>query len=61
MTRQLCISITFLDSLFHGKADGDEPEWPPSATPSLSGPPGRGHALVVIVTGPMPRPKPSGG
>jgi CRISPR-associated protein Csb2 len=30
MTHYLCISITFLDSLFHGKADGDEPEWPPS-------------------------------
>ena len=27
--RQLCISVTFLDPLFHGKGD-DEPEWPPS-------------------------------
>jgi CRISPR-associated protein Csb2 len=30
MTRQLCISVTLLDPLFHGKGDGDEPEWPPS-------------------------------
>lgn len=30
MTRHLCISVTLLDSLFHGKGDGDEPEWPPS-------------------------------
>ena len=30
MIRQLCISVTFLDPLFHGKADGAEPEWPPS-------------------------------
>jgi CRISPR-associated protein Csb2 len=30
MTHHLCISITFLDHLFHGKADGGEPEWPPS-------------------------------
>jgi CRISPR-associated protein Csb2 len=30
MTYYLCISVSFLDSLFHGKADGDEPEWPPS-------------------------------
>jgi CRISPR-associated protein Csb2 len=28
--RYLCISVTLLDSLFHGKGDGDEPEWPPS-------------------------------
>lgn len=30
MTRHLCISVTFLDSLFHGKTGDDEPEWPPS-------------------------------
>jgi CRISPR-associated protein Csb2 len=30
MTRQLCISVNFLDPLFHGKADGGESEWPPS-------------------------------
>jgi CRISPR-associated protein Csb2 len=30
MTSHLCISVTFLDSLFHGKCDGNEPEWPPS-------------------------------
>jgi CRISPR-associated protein Csb2 len=30
MTRYLCISVTFLDSLFHGKGDDDAPEWPPS-------------------------------
>jgi len=30
MRRHLCISVTFLDPLFHGKGDGDEPEWPPS-------------------------------
>lgn len=24
------ISVTFLDPLFHGRGDGDEPEWPPS-------------------------------
>lgn len=30
MTNYLCISVTLLDSLFHGKADHDEPEWPPS-------------------------------
>jgi CRISPR-associated protein Csb2 len=29
MIRHLCISVTFLDPLFHGKGD-DEPEWPPS-------------------------------
>lgn len=29
MSRHLCISVTFLDPLFHGKGD-DEPEWPPS-------------------------------
>lgn len=30
MTAYLCISVTLLDSLFHGKADHGEPEWPPS-------------------------------
>lgn len=30
MTRHLCISVTLLDPLFHGKGDSDEPEWPPS-------------------------------
>lgn len=29
MTQYLCISVTFLDPLFHGKGD-DGPEWPPS-------------------------------
>jgi CRISPR-associated protein Csb2 len=29
VTRFLCISVSFLDLLFHGKGD-DEPEWPPS-------------------------------
>jgi len=30
VTRYLCISVTLLDALFHGKGDGDAPEWPPS-------------------------------
>ncbi len=30
MSRHLCFSVTFLDPLFHGKGDRDEPEWPPS-------------------------------
>jgi CRISPR-associated protein Csb2 len=30
MARHLCISVTFVDPLFHGKRDYDEPEWPPS-------------------------------
>src|SRR5262245_52016820 len=30
MMRYLCISVTLLDDLFHGKADNEEPEWPPS-------------------------------
>ena len=30
MTRSLCISITLLDPFFHGRADHDKPEWPPS-------------------------------
>jgi CRISPR-associated protein Csb2 len=29
MTQHLCISVAFLDPLFHGKGD-EEPEWPPS-------------------------------
>jgi CRISPR-associated protein Csb2 len=29
MTQHLCISVTFLDPLFHGQGD-EEPEWPPS-------------------------------
>lgn len=29
MTQHLCISVTFLDPLFHGQGDED-PEWPPS-------------------------------
>ena len=30
MNRFMCISVTFLDPLFHGERDGNEPEWPPS-------------------------------
>lgn len=30
MTRHLCVSVTFLDVLFHGKGDSEESEWPPS-------------------------------
>lgn len=30
MARHLCISVTLLDPLFHGKGDGGRPEWPPS-------------------------------
>jgi len=30
VTRHLCISVTLLDPLFHGKGDRDAPEWPPS-------------------------------
>lgn len=30
MTHYLCITITFLDSLFHGQGDEERPEWPPS-------------------------------
>lgn len=29
MKRHLCVSVTFLDPLFHGSGD-EEPEWPPS-------------------------------
>lgn len=28
--RYALISVTFLDPVFHGRGDGDEPEWPPS-------------------------------
>jgi CRISPR-associated protein Csb2 len=30
LDRYLLVSVTFLDPLFHGRADGDESEWPPS-------------------------------
>ena len=30
MTNFLCISVTHLDALFHGKGDNGIPEWPPS-------------------------------
>jgi CRISPR-associated protein Csb2 len=30
MSEALCISVTFLDSRFHGRSDGGSPEWPPS-------------------------------
>lgn len=30
MMRHLCMSVTFLDGLFHGKSDSGESEWPPS-------------------------------
>lgn len=30
MAEYLCISVTLLDRLFHGKGEGNEPEWPPS-------------------------------
>jgi len=30
MADYLCLSINFLDRQFHGRADGGEPEWPPS-------------------------------
>lgn len=30
MAEYLCISVTFLDDLFHGKVSDEEPEWPPS-------------------------------
>ncbi|HUO06749.1 MAG TPA: type I-U CRISPR-associated protein Csb2 [Phycisphaerae bacterium] len=30
MSRQLRLTITFLDARFHGRRDGGEPEWPPS-------------------------------
>ncbi|HEV3440895.1 MAG TPA: type I-U CRISPR-associated protein Csb2, partial [Gemmata sp.] len=32
MSNVLCITVRFLDPMpqFHGRADGGEPEWPPS-------------------------------
>ncbi len=30
MSSHLCLSVTFLDSQFHGKAEGNRLEWPPS-------------------------------
>lgn len=30
MSLHLCISIRFLDRVFHGRRDGEAPEWPPS-------------------------------
>jgi CRISPR-associated protein Csb2 len=30
MAAYLCLSVTFLDPMFHGRRDGDQPEWPPS-------------------------------
>lgn len=30
MPESLCISVTYLDPRFHGRADGGLPEWPPS-------------------------------
>ncbi|MEN6437090.1 MAG: type I-U CRISPR-associated protein Csb2 [Syntrophobacter sp.] len=30
MQSYFCISVTFLDPLFHGRGDENEPEWPPS-------------------------------
>lgn len=30
MSSYFCITVTFLDSCFHGRADGGKPEWPPS-------------------------------
>jgi CRISPR-associated protein Csb2 len=30
MTRYLCLSVTFLNRMFHGRSDGGKPEWPPS-------------------------------
>jgi len=30
VTVHLCISVTFIDPLFHGRGDHEEPEWPPS-------------------------------
>ena len=30
MEQYLCISVTFLDPLYHGKGDSEQPEWPPS-------------------------------
>jgi CRISPR-associated protein Csb2 len=30
MSSHFCLSVRFLDAAFHGRGDGDEPEWPPS-------------------------------
>ena len=30
MPSHFCLSIRFLDSAFHGRRDGNQPEWPPS-------------------------------
>jgi len=30
MMRYFCVSVEFLDPLFHGKGDNETPEWPPS-------------------------------
>jgi CRISPR-associated protein Csb2 len=30
MSSYLCITIRFLQPLYHGRTDGGEPEWPPS-------------------------------
>ena len=30
MPSHFCLSIRFLDSAFHGRGDGNQPEWPPS-------------------------------
>ncbi|MFO0881791.1 MAG: type I-U CRISPR-associated protein Csb2, partial [Gemmataceae bacterium] len=30
MAQHLCLSVGFLDTTFHGRSDGGEPEWPPS-------------------------------
>jgi CRISPR-associated protein Csb2 len=30
MPFHLCLTVRFLDAAFHGRGDGDEPEWPPS-------------------------------
>ena len=38
MSEYLCISVTFLDPLFHGKGDYDQPEWPPPAHEHVEAP-----------------------
>jgi len=30
MTSNLCLTVRFLQPYYHGRTDGDEPEWPPS-------------------------------
>jgi hypothetical protein len=30
MPSHFCLSIRFLDMAFHGRRDGNQPEWPPS-------------------------------